>query len=119
MEEIDFDSDAFADIVARDDRYDARAYALLMDVVNYLCGDGRHAGAEDILEEFKERALDQYGPLTFRVLTEWGLKSCADIGEMMFNLADSKRIRRDKCDAPGDFSGGYDFSEVFEGPYEP
>ena len=34
MDEIDWTADSFADIVAKDKRYDERAYALLMDVVN-------------------------------------------------------------------------------------
>ena len=40
MEEIDFESDLFEDLVAKDDRYDAHAYALLMDVIHYLGRDG-------------------------------------------------------------------------------
>ncbi len=118
MEEIDFDSDDFADIVAKDDRYDARAYALLMDVIHYLGEGGEHMSADDILDEFKERTLDQYGPLSYRVLAEWGVGSCEDIGEMMDNLADAHRVRRDENDDIRSFSGGYDFKETFLGPYQ-
>ncbi len=121
MDEIDFERDSYTDIVARDDRYDARAYALLSDVVAFLGGDGdrkKHFTGEDVLDEFKERALDQYGPMTYTVLTEWGLKSCEDIGEMMFNLADSGRITKDDDDTPETFIGGYDFREAFLGPYD-
>ena len=119
MEEIDFESDDFADITAKDKRYDARAYALLMDVVKYLTGeDGRHCSGEDILDEFKERALDQYGPLAYTVLSEWGLSRTEDIGEMMFNLVDSRRIGRDDNDSADSFAGGYDFRETFLGPYQ-
>ena len=75
LEEIDFVSDSFADIVAKDSRYDARAYALLMDVIHYLCRDGGRIRAGEILEEFKERALDQYGPMTYTVLSEWGFRA--------------------------------------------
>lgn len=64
MQEIDFSSDTFGDIVAKDQRYNARAYALLMDVVHRMTQGGRHVSGEEILEEFKETALDQYGPLT-------------------------------------------------------
>ena len=119
MEEIDFASDTFDDIVARDPRYDGRAYALLTDVVNYLSGEeGKHVSGEEIMEEFKERALDQYGPLTYTVLTEWGLACTEDIGEMMFNLTESGRIHKDENDTPESFSGGYDFKETFLGPYQ-
>ena len=119
MEEIDFTSDTFDDIVAKDSRYNARAYALLLDVVHYLSGeDGRHVSGEDILDEFKERALDQYGPLTYTVLAEWGLTCTEDIGEMMFNLTESGRIQKDENDSPESFTGGYDFKETFLEPYQ-
>lgn len=119
MDEIDFDSDGFSDIVAKDGRFNARAYALLMDVVRYLGGDDRrHMSGEEILDEFKERALDQYGPLTYTVLTEWGLSCTEDIGEMMFNLVEGRRVSRDENDSAESFAGGYDFKETFLAPYQ-
>ena len=118
MDEIDFDSDTFADIVAKDQRYDARAYALLMDCVHYLGKEGKHMSAEDVLEEFKERTLDQFGPLSYTVLTEWGLSGTEDIGEMMFNLTEFHRLRKDEDDTQESFVGGYDFRETFLGPYQ-
>jgi len=118
MEEIDFTSDTFEDIVAKDPRFNARAYALLMDCVHYLGEHGKHMSGGDILEEFKERALDQYGPMSYTVLTEWGLKCTEDIGEMMFNLTDAHRVQRDENDTAESFAGGYDFKETFLGPYQ-
>ena len=119
MEEIDFTSDTYEDIVAKDSRYDGRAYALLMDVVRYLSGeDGKHCSGEDIMDEFRERALDQYGPLAYTVLTEWGLTCTEDIGEMMFNLTENNRVRKDENDTPESFANGYDFKEAFLGPYQ-
>ena len=119
MEEIDFESDDFADIVAKDKRFDARAYALLMDVVHYLSGEeGKHCSGQDILDEFKERALDQYGPLTYTALTERGL-ACPDaIRAMMLNLVDAHRVGRDENDTSDAFSDGYDFKEAFLLPYQ-
>lgn len=118
MDEIDFSSDAFLDILAKDGRYQARAYALLMDVINFLgTKGGGHMTAADILDEFKERALDQYGPLAFFVLNEWGVSRCEDVGVMMGNLVTSHRVRSDPGDSPEDFAGGYDFRETFLGPY--
>jgi uncharacterized repeat protein (TIGR04138 family) len=118
MQEIDFESDSFADIVAKDSRYDARAYALLMDCIHFLGKEGKHMSADDILEEFKERTLDQFGPLSYTGLTEWGLARTEDIGEMMFNLTEFHRVRKDDDDTPESFIGGYDFKETFCGPYQ-
>jgi uncharacterized repeat protein (TIGR04138 family) len=117
VEEIDFNSDLFEDILARDGRYAARAYALLMDVIHYLSKDRGNGTGEEILEEFRERALDQYGPMTYTVLTEWGVERTEDIGEMMFNLTEGGRVRKDEDDTPESFVGGYDFKEAFLGPY--
>ena len=119
MDDIDFEADSFADIVAKDKRYDARAYALLLDVVRYLSGEeGKHVPGEDIVDEFRDEALDQFGPLTYTVLTEWGLSSTEDIGEMMLNLVESKRIGRDETDSVDAFASGYDFKEAFLDPYQ-
>ena len=118
MHEIDFDSDSFADIVAKYSQYAARAYALLTSVIHVLSEGGKHMSGEEILEEFRETALDQYGPLAYTVLTEWGVKRCEDIGEMMFNLVDSGRVHKDENDSAESFVGGYDFKEAFLGPFD-
>ena len=118
MEEIDFESDTFEDMVAKDDRYAPGAYALLMDVIRYLGEGGKHMSAEEIMDEFKERTLDQYGPMSYTVLSEWGVERCEDIGEMMSNLEDHHRVRRDEDDNPQSFLDGYDFKEAFLGPYQ-
>ena len=119
IDEINFAADDFSDVVAKDPRYNSRAYALLCDVISYLSEKGkRHVGGEQILEEFKERTLDQYGPLSYTVLSEWGLAATEDIGEMLFNLADSGRIGRDDGDSRETFVGGYDFKATFLEPYQ-
>jgi len=119
MDEIDFSSDGFSDIVAKDGRFHPRAYALLMDVVNYLSGeDGRHVSGEDVLDDFRDRVLDQYGPLSYTVLTEWGVTCTEDIGEMMFNLVEGRRIGKGDGDSADAFAGGYDFKEAFLEPYQ-
>lgn len=119
MEEIDFSSDTFSDIVAKDNRYHSRAYALLTNAVSNLTGTGgKHVSGADVLDEFKELTLDQFGPLSFRVLSDWGVHSCEDVGEMMYNLVAAGRIQRDESDSKEDFLGGYDFGEAFLQPFE-
>jgi uncharacterized repeat protein (TIGR04138 family) len=117
VEEIDFEADAFSDILSRDARYEARAYALLSAVIQKLGEGGRSFSGEDVLEEFKETALDQYGPLAYTVLDAWGVRRCEDVGEMMFNLAESGRVGKGEDNTAESFAGGYDFKEAFLGPY--
>ena len=56
--------------------------------------------------------------LTYTVLTEWGIHCTEDIGEMMFNLTENHRVRKDENDTPECFANGYDFRETFLGPYQ-
>ena len=119
MDEVNFNADDFSDILAKDARFAARAYAFLLAVVHNLSRERNGSiPGEDILEEFKEFALDQYGPLAYTVLTEWGLSRTEDIGEMMFNLVEAHRVERDENDTAEAFANGYDFKETFSGPYQ-
>ena len=113
-----FTADDFADIVAKDNRFDARAYVQLMDVVHALTEGGHHASGEEILDEFRETTLDDFGPLSYRVLAEWGVHTTEDIGEMMMNLVEFHRLGRDDSDSYDAFSNGYDFKEAFLDPYQ-
>ena len=118
IEEFDFEDD-FADILAKDSRYHPRAYTVLLNVFGFLSEKTQgHVSGEDILEEFKEEVLDQFGPMAYTVLTEWGLKCTEDIGEMMVNLVEANRIVKEDNDSYESFAGGYDFRETFSGPYQ-
>lgn len=117
MQEIDFNKDSFSDILARDRRYDAKAYALLLEAFSSIPHTNNISYIE-ILEEFKEVALNQYGPMAFTVLAEWGLNECMDIGEMMINLVESGRLAKNDTDNYEDFRNGYNFKDAFLDPYK-
>ena len=112
---IDWNADNFADIIKEDDRYDPRAYALLLAVVE---GVHEHISGTELLERFRDFVLDEYGPMSYAVLADWGVNSCIDVGEMVFNLVETKRLGKTERDSRADFIGGYDFREAFLGPYE-
>lgn len=118
MQNPDFERDSFEDILFKDARYSPRAYAFLIDVLENLQRDGVSLSSREIMNEFKEYALDLYGPLAYFVLKDWGVAQCEDIGEMMFNLVDSGRIGTKEDSAPECFTGGYDFHDAFVAPYE-
>ena len=53
----------------------------------------------------------------YAVLSDWGVTCCEDVGEIVFNLYDAKRIGKTYSDSRADFIGGFDFKEEFLGPY--
>ena len=112
---IDWNADNFADILREDDRYDPRAYAFVLAVME---GVSENITGAEVLERFRDFALDEFGPMTYAVLSDWGVKSCSDVGEIVFSLVDSGRLGKTDRDSRADFIGGYDFREEFLGPFE-
>ena len=118
FEEIDFTRDSFEDVLAKDKRYAANAYAYLMAVLGNLDPENRPVHIHDILDEFRMFANEQYGVFALFVLGEWGLSEFGDVSEMIFNLVESKRLNRDDFDIPESYGYEYDFKSAFSDPYD-
>ena len=118
LPEIRYETDNFADILAKDNRFDPRAYDFVLRVISEASESAQgHVTGQELLGFFRDLALDAYGPLAFTVLAEWGVNGCEDVGEIVFNLYDSKRIGKTESDSRADFIGGFDFRDEFLGPY--
>ena len=111
---IDWSADSFADILKTDDRYDPRAYSLVLSVAEGLT---EHVSGAEFLERFRNFVLDEFGPMSFAVLDDWAVRSCTDVGEIVFNLVETGRLGKREEDTRADFIGGYDFREAFLGPF--
>ena len=119
MKDLDFERDSYDDILAKDKRYAPEAYTLIMDVVQYLGENGKSISANCILNEFRERTLDLYGPFSLHVLKELGVESCSEVGAIMGNLVAAGRVGREPEDSLSDFDFGFDFEEAFVSPFNP
>lgn len=79
----------------------------------------RHVSGPQLLEGFREFALDRYGPMTYTVLTEWGITECRHLGEIVFQLVDYGVLGKTENDKLEDFCDGYDFDGAFLEPFRP
>ena len=111
--------DTFADILARDGRYDPMVYVFTLAQFAKLFegSEGRNVTSADFLEEFRASALDEFGPMAYAVMRSWGLENCTDIGEVVFNLVESGRLGESESDKRADFIGGFDFKTEFLDPF--
>ncbi len=108
-------------IVERDDRYKVEAYGFVMAALNYTVSklpEPRHVTGKELLEGIREFGLQQFGPMTRTVFEHWGVKSCENFGEIVFNLVDGHLLGKTKDDSKDDFKGGYDFKEAFDNVYQ-
>ncbi len=116
--EISYEKSDYSSILEKDGRYDSRAYDFVLQVISEATDEAKgHVSGQELLEWFRDLALDAYGPLAYTVLNDWGVRSCLDVGEIVFNLLDAGLIGKTDADSKADFVGGYDFRQEFLGPY--
>ena len=119
LETID---DLLAPILEADKRYTAEAYLFVREGLDHTVRrleKPRHVSGQELLEGIREYALQEFGPVAKRVLSEWGIRECLDFGHIVFNLVNHGLLGKTAEDSIEDFTGGYDFAEAFLAPFRP
>lgn len=114
--------DLLAPILASDNRYTAQAYLFVREGLDHTVRQldkPRHVSGQELLEGMREYALLEFGPVTKRVLSEWGINDCLDFGNIVFNLVNHGLLGKTDEDSIEDFTEGYDFTEAFIQPFRP
>jgi uncharacterized repeat protein (TIGR04138 family) len=126
MQEINFD-EAVDLIIAKDTRFVRDAYAFVREALDFTQklagkearGTIRHVSGQELLDGIRKFALEQFGPMTATVFEEWGVKSCRDFGEIVFNMVEIGLLAKTEKDTRDDFQNGYDFTDAFRKPFWP
>ena len=114
-------------ILQREKRFEPHAYFFLKDALDFTLkriaenngGRTRHVTGQELLEGFRDLALDQFGPMASTLMREWGLRACQDVGDMVFHLIDEQVFGKQESDRREDFSGNFDFEESLVAPFLP
>ncbi len=121
------DADRLEAVLARDPRYPRDAYVFLLAGLERARqqreGEDpsrrrRHLRAGELLEALRDLALDEFGPLAYRVLSAWGIRRTEDFGRLVYNLVDVGLVSVSPDDSPADFCDGFDFATAFREPFE-
>ena len=126
MQKIGF-AEALDSIVASDPRYQRDAYVFLRDALDFTTKQQkkvkgltvRHVTGPELLDGARQYALKEFGPMVMTVFDNWGIHSCEDIGNMVFNLIGAGIFGKTEEDSIEDFKNVYDFGEVFVKPFAP
>ncbi len=125
MQALRFDS-SVENILEREKRFEAGAYFLLKDALDFTLkrtreegGEERHVSGEELINGFRDHALQEFGPMAFTLLREWGVHTCSDVGDMVFELIEEGMFGKQDSDTREDFADHYDFAEAFLLPYLP
>jgi uncharacterized repeat protein (TIGR04138 family) len=119
--------EALERILEKDRRYAREAYLFVREGLDHTQktigkdsqGVIRHVTGQELLEGIRDYALSQFGPMTMMVLEEWGVRTCEDFGEIVFNMVEFSVLAKTENDSRADFAGGYNFYEAFRKPYLP
>ena len=126
MQKIGF-AEALDSIVASDPRYERDAYVFVRDALDFTTKQQkkakgtsiRHVSGPELLEGVRQYALKEFGPMVMTVFDNWGIHSCEDVGNTVFNLISAGIFGKTEEDAIEDFKNVYDFKEAFVKPFAP
>lgn len=120
MPELAFRDGVMDRIRLRESRYDEQAYLFILSALEYTQSKldaRRHISAAELAQSCRELALERFGLMTRIVLERWGVRSTADIGEIVFTLVDLGFLVKQPNDTKEEFAGIYDFETAFERDY--
>ena len=114
--------DLLAPILEKDARYTPEAYLFIREGLEHTVRKlekPRHVSGQELLDGMREYALQEFGPVAKRVLSEWGINECVDFGNIVFNLVNEGLLGKTDEDSIEDFMNGYDFHKAFIQPFRP
>src|SRR6266498_2024289 len=120
-------------IVVKDPRYHRDAYLFVREALDHTQRlaaktvrgsakqESKHVSGQELLAGIRTCALEQFGPMAFMVLEEWGVHRCEDFGEIVFNLIEygGGMFGKSERDSREDFKGDWNFEEAFRQPFLP
>ena len=108
------------DSIEQEQTYAPEAYVFLMDALDRSRRDlmrQGHVSSEELILGIQAMARERYGPMAALVFEEWGIKSPADFGSMVFELVDEGVLLHRAEDTIDDFLICPSYRKLFEEEY--
>lgn len=120
MAELAFRDGIMDRIRMREPRFDEHAYLFVLAALEFCqqrLPERRHITGRELAIACRDLALDRFGVLSRLVLEHWGVRSTADLGDVVFTLVDLGLLMSQASDTREEFIGVYDFEEAFDRAY--
>ncbi len=114
------DEDVLDRLRERYPRYHETAYVFVLSALHFVLerlDEPRHISGRELAEGVRDLAIERFGPMARTVLEHWGVRSTADVGEMVFALVEAGILIKQDEDDLGDFADVYSFDEAFGQDY--
>jgi uncharacterized repeat protein (TIGR04138 family) len=109
-------------VARKEARYDVQAYLFVFEALEFTlkrAGKHRHVTGRELLEGVRDFGVINFGRMGRIVFNQWGVTESTDFGRIVFALVDAGLMSKTETDTLEDFTGGFDFTEVFEKGYIP
>ena len=120
MAELAFRDGIMDRIRMREARFDERAYLFVLAALEHFqthLTERRHITGRELALACRDLALDRFGVMARLVLEHWGVRTTADIGDIVFTLVELGLLLSQPTDSRDDFADVYDFDVAFEREY--
>lgn len=120
MAELAFRDGIMDRIRLREPRFDERAYLFVLAALEYCqqrLDERRHIAGRELALACRDLALDRFGVMARLVLEHWGMRSSADIGDVVFTLVDLGLLMSQPTDSRDEFVDVFEFDRAFEREY--
>lgn len=108
----------------KDPRYDSQAYAFLCETLDHTAqmqgkkeSEDRHVTGQEIMQGWRDLAVQQFGPMAWYVMEQWGVTASEAVGAMVYNFIGIGYFRKNESDSIEDFSDGVDLREALSRPF--
>jgi len=104
----------------KEPRFDERAYLFVLGALEYCqqhLDERRHITGRELALSCRDLALERFGVMARLVLEHWGVRSSADIGDVVFTLVDLGLLMSQPSDSREEFADVFAFDQAFEREY--
>ena len=120
LSELAFRDGIMDRIRLREPRFHEHAYLFVLAALEYCqqrLTERRHITGRELSLAVRDLALDRFGVMARTVLEHWGVRSTADVGDIVFTLVDLGLLLSQPNDSRDDFADVFDFDQALEREY--
>jgi uncharacterized repeat protein (TIGR04138 family) len=107
-------------IRTREPRFHEHAYLFVLASLEFCQArlpERRHISGAELAMGCRDLALDRFGVLAGMVLEHRGVRTSADIGDIVFTMVDLGLLLTQPGDSRDEFAGVFDFQDAFDADY--
>ena len=120
MPELSFRDGVMDRIRAREPRFHEHGFLFVLAALEFCQSrltERRHISGRELAAACRDLALERFGVMARLVLDHWGIRTTADIGDIVFTLVELGLLISQPGDTRDEFIGVFEFDEAFERDY--